>query len=353
MPKYTVEELKNLSNPYKELFEDSDTMAENRDSLEQLGYQDKISVATKMVLACPNNQLRSLSLKSEELRHHQETEESFHRVLSRGLEVRHRIQAMADQQNPHPQNNLLGNEFNADLFNEFRDLKIQLTEQELTDLVNNLVLKTPDNQIQELNQNVRAGLSETKLGPALGEAFVLKRLLTLLQSSEPHLAFTSSDFNPALFHKHPRLVASYLIGREAEIAQRLANSNERAAINSGLEQLKPQVMSNADPLSILYSQFQTANVMAEAAKQHQMTSSYVNTSNITPQEIKEVKPEIAQEVREVKPETAKTTEPSKVSNSRYGKFAQLKDKFNTLVHKNHEHDEENANKSKCRPCNIM
>ncbi|WP_131782039.1 hypothetical protein [Legionella gresilensis] len=343
MPKYTVEELKNLPNPYKELFEDSDTMAENRDSLEQLSYQDKISVATKMVLACPNNQLRSLSLKSEELRHHQETEESFHRVLSRGLEVRHRIQAMADQQNPHPQNSLLDNEFNADLFNEFRDLKIQLTEQELTDLVYNLVLKTPDNQIQELNKNVRAGLSETKLGPALGEAFVLKRLLTLLQSSEPHQAFTSSDFNPALFHKHPHLVASFLIGREAEIAQRLANSNERAVINSGLEQLKPNVMSNADPLSILYSQFQTASVMAEAVnKQHQTTSSYVNTSNIKQQEI-----------REDKPETVHTAELPKVSNNRHSTFARFKEKLSHLGHKKHEHNEEHAHESKCKPCNIL
>ncbi|MGQ3889620.1 hypothetical protein ACQUW5_11370 [Legionella sp. CNM-1927-20] len=343
MPKYTAEELRNLPNPYKELFEDNDTLAENRDSLEQLSYKDKLTVTTKMLLACPNNQLRMLSARAEELRHHQEPEDSFHRVLSRGLEVRHRIQAMADQQNPHPQNNLLDNEFNADLFNEFGELKIKLTERELTELVNNLVLKTPDNQIQELSKNIRAGLSETNLGPALSEAFVLRRLLTLLQSQQPHQAFTSSDFNSDLFHKYPCLVTSFLSGHEAEIAQRLANSNERAAINNGLEQLRPNVIDNENPLSILYSQFQKANITAEANIQHQQTSPQIASNNVPTQEATTTH-------REIK------TDIPKVSNNRHGTFARLKDKLShlDLGHKKATpENEEHTNESKCKPCSIL
>ncbi|WP_419419817.1 hypothetical protein ACNVED_00495 [Legionella sp. D16C41] len=345
MTKYTTEELQTLQNPYKELIEDNDAFAENRDTLEQLNGKEKINLATKIILNCPTNQMRGLSMQLEALRHHGETEQSFHRILSRGLEVRQRIQAMANQANPHPQNNLLDKEFGADLFNEFGRLKIEFVQQELDSIVVNLATKTQDNQIKELTQNIRAGFSDTNLGSALGEALVLRRLLTTLRGEEPQKAFTSLDFNPDLFHKYPQLVAFYLTGHEAEIAQKLALSNEKAMVNNSLERLKPTAMTETNPLSLLYVNFQVATVNLEHQNRSKQVPTEIpsNTSNGTTQ----------REATEIKSEAVNSNPMPKISSNRHGKFSNIKHKLKDLIHKNNEHGENQGNESKCKPCNIM
>ncbi|STX30154.1 Uncharacterised protein [Legionella beliardensis] len=258
MPTYKPEELKTLQYPYGGLLDDSDALVENRATLDNLSYSDKIELATNMITACPTEELRAFSARAESLRHHEESAESFHSVLSRGLEVRQRIQAIANPNNPHPQNDLLGREFNADLFNEFSDLKTKLVADNLDELVFNLATKTTDEQARELNKNIRTGLSETELAPTLRNAFLVKRLLASLTSSNPQEAFTSPEFNPGLFHEYPRLVKFYLAGHEAEIAQKLALSSEKNQIGRQLEALKVSAIDGASPLDNLYAAFQKA-----------------------------------------------------------------------------------------------
>jgi hypothetical protein len=338
MPKYTIDELKNLQNPYEALVRQDAALIENRNALDQLNDQEKINLVTALALACPNEQLRTFRLRLEELRHPEESENAFRQVLSRGLEVRSSIQAIAyPQKNEYPQNNLLGNQFNADLFNEFPELKITLVNQELSNIVSNLALFAKKEEKQELNRNIRAAFSETELGFALRNAFILKGLLVALTSPEPEKTFTNREFNPALFHAYPNLVKFYLADHEMEIAKKLAASCVKPnvslnKISFNLERLKPSVIDHNNPLSKLCINFQSMVYEESLASSSQ--------SNIVTYEVpKELSIPTKKTTKQEEGTASSSTNPTnptnpKESQNRYGTFhADKKKKSAQAEHK--------------------
>lgn len=267
MTKYTKSELIELINsgdPYQALIKDKEgkSLGENYSTCEELDPKNKLNLATKIIFSCPNDELKKLIKIKEILRHPGASDGSFYNVLTRGLEVRQRIQDLINPDVDQPEKLLLGKEFNGDLFNEFYKLRmkltIDLTEEALSNLTTKLVTRSQHYPKNELIRNIQ--IISNKMATNLQKGFILKDLLETLTGDNPWLVFQNGEFNPDLFHNYPDLTIGYLNGNEEKIAQKLASNKAVSfdTINKGLEKLRPSAVDEQHPLNKLYRSFQTA-----------------------------------------------------------------------------------------------
>jgi hypothetical protein len=222
MPKVTKNEILEMVNPYQQLVAE-DNLAENCEVFEELTAKEKRALATKIVLGCPHGKRNNLHHQINALKQIEESPQCFRQILATALVIRQRIHAM-ENHHPSPYKFLLGEEFNADLYNEFSELVSILFNNKQTprSIAENLAILTPPESILQLSRNVRAAFSGTSLPGHLGQAFLAGKLLDTLRSEAPLKFFDSPEFTNKLFFQFPSLVTKRLQGSEHHIASRLS-----------------------------------------------------------------------------------------------------------------------------------
>lgn len=241
MPRFTVEQIIEMKDPYTQLVANRDgSLIESRDELNKLSTKEKTSLVTKMVLDCPIIDLRWFSQMATGLHHPLEQESCFRISLTKALEVRQRILAISDYRNTSPQDHLIGKEFSADLYNQFSTLLAELGKTHAKDFALNLAKHTPVEDIGVLMINIRSAFNGTEFARKIGRAMTLNRSLRELKGDNPHTMFESRDFSHDLFAEFPELVNHHLNESEPEIASKLAlaASDTHTSIKEQLEQLQ-------------------------------------------------------------------------------------------------------------------
>ncbi|MDI9817963.1 MULTISPECIES: hypothetical protein [unclassified Legionella] len=260
MSKYTKTELLAMEKPFVCLIEDGDSLAENYEELEQLSAKEKINLATKILLQCPDDRVEFLQKKLAQLK--ETSPKSFIHLLGQALKTAAIITAIL---NPDGGNSCELLEENVDLFNQFHPLADAHAIPLASALASNLSLEGR----RKLFPNVQA-FSNTKFAEALGKACVLKDQLDTLNSDTPCQAFISADFNPSLYHQFPVLVTKHLTDIKG-IAQRLADSPEAhlGQIAKQLEQLTAVAYDNLN----LFKEMN--RIFGEQAEKKRLTSGQV------------------------------------------------------------------------------
>ncbi|QBR85217.1 hypothetical protein E3983_13185 [Legionella israelensis] len=123
MGRFTFKQILGMEDPYKELIDQNEEgLAEHAEELNQLSQEEMRQVATKLVLNCPDENIRALGKQKEALRSHiTSTVPSFYSVLSQAYTVRMNVYALLDERNKKPYQ-IFTREFNADLYNQFPEL---------------------------------------------------------------------------------------------------------------------------------------------------------------------------------------------------------------------------------------
>jgi hypothetical protein len=202
----SIPEIKDLDRPH-EVFNDTDTLLEHQEVLDSLSPEEKLDVASKMVLHCPELELRTLNYSVRALRNHVDSEETFHAVISGLLEIRQRIIGLNDERNPQAHNQLLAPELNLDLFTAYNDFSLSLLNNyDSTALAEKLALSTPIDKCSELAKNAHLAFLGSTFATEVGAAFTLVReIRSTLLSDTPDQFFTSPEFNAELCKKYYRL----------------------------------------------------------------------------------------------------------------------------------------------------
>ncbi|AMV12714.1 hypothetical protein ULM_00100 [Legionella pneumophila] len=84
---FTCDELKGLEHPYKVLG-NGDALAENREELNKLTNDEKLVLASRLVLECPVNELKDFAHAIEAARMPQDDSDTFHSFLFQAYQVK-------------------------------------------------------------------------------------------------------------------------------------------------------------------------------------------------------------------------------------------------------------------------
>ncbi|RUR20633.1 hypothetical protein ELY21_00680 [Legionella sp. km535] len=218
---YTVEEIQELQNPYKDLGT-GDALATHRAGLDQLSAEQKKELATRMVLECPEGELKSFGRAIEAARVPHADGQTFHSVLAEAYEVKNRIHALLDKRNKNPHLLLLNKEFDKKLFNTYRDLALQVLDNNETAIAERLALTTPSESHDQVAQNVEEIFSDTLFASKINQAFALKRDIDhFLLGDNPGEFFSRSEDSIDSFQEFPGLF-KVIEQNESTIAAKLA-----------------------------------------------------------------------------------------------------------------------------------
>ncbi|WP_298623131.1 hypothetical protein [uncultured Legionella sp.] len=218
---YTAEELRDLEHPYEDLGT-GDALAENMAELNSLSPEDQKSLAARLILACPQSELKAFRSQIEAARTPHDDKQTFHAVLSEAYEIKNRILALLDLRNTKPHQLILGNEFNEKLFHNHRQLAIDVLQDNETSIAERLALTTPPENRNQLTLNVRGIFPDSLLAKKIGHAFAIRRDIdNLLLGAEPHQFFASREYNEDACHEFAGLFST-ISGHESSIAAKLA-----------------------------------------------------------------------------------------------------------------------------------
>ncbi|KTD65994.1 hypothetical protein [Legionella spiritensis] len=251
--KYIKDELlTDIPAAAKKLLKD-DSLVESAEALDQMESHEKIALISEMIFQCDKNGLKDLVHSNESLRHHAESEDSFHALLSKGLEIGQRAQAMLDSRNKNPQQYLLGKEFNEGaLFHQFHQLSCDLFNRDSKALATRLVLCTPEDRKtqRELLNNIRIVFEGSQFATDVGSAFELNRyLMKFTDDASIDDALSELENMKQLLVDFPGIVEGRLSGKESEIADRLMESKsyKPSAINRMLETVTSSAVEKDHP----------------------------------------------------------------------------------------------------------
>lgn len=138
----------------------ADVLASNRTLLDELTPEEKIDMASRMVLSIQGESLRTFHHVKEALRHPKTTRESFYDVISQALEVRQRLASLLDERNHAPHNQLLSPEFCGDMYRKFALLSRALITDSAQQIAERLSTTTPKERQSELARNVNLAFGE-------------------------------------------------------------------------------------------------------------------------------------------------------------------------------------------------
>ncbi|KGP63791.1 hypothetical protein EP47_06120 [Legionella norrlandica] len=190
----TCEEIKGLEHPY-EVLGNGDALAENREELNKLTTEEKLNLATRLILECPPNELRNFAFAMEALRVPTNDSESFHSVLSQAYEVKRRIIALLDPKNKNPHSMILDKEFDEELFNNFNQLAIDVLAKNEATIAARLAETTPSQECSRVSQNINNIFPKSLFAAKVGQAFAVRRdIERLLLGNRPDLFFSSREF---------------------------------------------------------------------------------------------------------------------------------------------------------------
>lgn len=265
---FKVEDIRKLQNPYLELGS-GDSLAEHREELNKLEREEMVSLSSRMVLECPESDLRDFGHAIEALRSPQDDIETFHEVLEKAYEVRQRITSLIDIRNEQPHRFILDAEFNEELFNDYNELALNVLKTNETDIATRLALTTPETDRSKLARNIRNIFPDSVFSTKVGAAFTVRRNIEdLLLSDEPEDFFTSRDFSVDLCLEYSKLF-SLLKGHEKEIGEKLSlieSDKTRSDIGRKLEQLNAAAHDQENPFRLI------ASAMAPNQQKHEPIS---------------------------------------------------------------------------------
>lgn len=276
---HSVEDLKKLVKPYEKLGT-ADLLAENREELNKLNAEEKKDLASRLILDCPEDKLSGFSREIEAGRVPQNDEESFHASLAQAFEVRRRLTALVDERNRHPYNLLLDEELNEDLFNNYKELALNVLKDNESAIAERLALTTPADIRSKLARNVTNMFRESAFATKVGAAFAMRRAIeTQLLGENPEAFFSSpelrdedGEFSIDLCLEFSDLFPSLLIGHEKSVGEKLAlieSSETRSMIGRILELLNTSAHQQDNPFRLIAS----AMNPQRSQQQEQATSS--------------------------------------------------------------------------------
>jgi hypothetical protein len=238
---YTVEELRDLKNPYKDLGT-GDALAEHREELNSLTLDEQKSLAARMILECPLSDLRNFGHEIEAGRTPHDDKKTFHAVLSEAYEIKNRIIALLDPRNKNPHLLILGNEFDEELFNNHKQLAVDVLENNEAAIAERLALTTPATDRNQLALNVKGIFPGTVLAEKIGHAFAIRRDIdNFLLGEDPHQFFASREYNVDACHEFSGLF-SVITDQESSIAAKMALTvpqDKRSNISRNIQGLVP------------------------------------------------------------------------------------------------------------------
>ncbi|KTD64144.1 lpg0008 family Dot/Icm T4SS effector [Legionella shakespearei] len=219
---YTVEEIRDLENPYQDLG-NGDALAMHREELNKLTPEEQMDLASRMVLGCPNTELKDFFHAIEATRNPSDDTQTFHSVLASAYEVKKRIFALQDPRNKNPHLLILGNEFDEELFGTYHDLAMQVLDKNETSIAERLAITTPTADRNQLALNVKGIFPNSLFATKLGHAFAIRRDIdNLLLTDHPELFFSSREFSIDGCIEFKGLFQSLTEQDATNIAQKLA-----------------------------------------------------------------------------------------------------------------------------------
>lgn len=230
---YTVEEIRDLENPYQDLG-NGDALAQHRDELNKLTPEEQMNLASRMVLGCPSTELRgfrhvieaaiNLSAKDEN--------QTFYSVLSDAYEVKSRIFALLDSRNPNPHRLLLDRELNKKMFNNFNQLAMDVLNNNEAAIAERLAITTPQDARNQLALNVNEIFPDSPFASKLDHAFAIRNDIdSLLLSDHPEQFFISPEFSIDRCIEFKGLFRTLTEQDASSIAQKLALSTPKEQRN--------------------------------------------------------------------------------------------------------------------------
>lgn len=218
---YTCEEIKGLDNPYLELG-DGDALAAHREELNKLSAPEMKSLASRMILGCPQEELKDFGHAIEALRNPADDTQSFHAVMYEAYEIKRRILSLLDPRMKNPHSMILGAEFDEELFTTNNELAIEVFKGNESAIACRLAETTPEGDRSKVSRNVSNLFNDTVFAAKVGHAFTVKRNIDrLLLSDRPDQFFTSRDFSIESCHEFSKLF-DVVKDKELTIAGKLA-----------------------------------------------------------------------------------------------------------------------------------
>lgn len=247
---FTSEQIKQLDNPYQEL-KTAKLLAEHQTELDKLSPEEMNDVATKMLLACPKEEMQQFADAFAGLK---QSESEFFAVLYNAHETTMRIIALLDPEHSTPHSLLSGKEFNQDRFNEFDVLTRGLLKGNEVSLAIRLALTTPAEVRSSVASNLAKVFPGSECAQKVGAAFNLCRQIEgSLLKDQPQKFFTSRDYNPDLCREFSPLLSALLKGNEQRIGQQLSllERKEISQICRELEQLNTVAHDRENPFRLI------------------------------------------------------------------------------------------------------
>lgn len=247
---YTAEQIKQLDNPYQELHT-AESLAMHKTELDKLSPEEMKVLATKMLLACPNEDMNQFAKNFAELK---KAESSFFTVLYEAHDIKMHIIALLNPKHPTPYSLLIGEEFSQDRFNKFNTLASELLKSNEAALAIRLALTTPPENRSSVAANVRNTFPKSECAQKVAAAFDLCRQMDrYLLSGQPQQFFSSKDYNPDLCREFSSLFFARIKNNEATIGKQLSllKREEISKIYRQLEQLNIAAHDKENPIKLI------------------------------------------------------------------------------------------------------
>jgi hypothetical protein len=224
---YTKKDVLAISDPY-EVFKNGDAFIQHKDVLNQLNKKEKTALATKIILCCPQAELRNMGYAIEALSTFIGSDsDNFYTYLKESHELQTKLNSLLDLNNIKPHLLILKHELNDTLVHKYPVLvQTYLTSKELL-IAEKLNINTPVNNRTELVRTVIRLFPNSVLSTKLQASFTLRRNIeTFLMGSEPEKFFTNRDFNHDLCIEFSALFTALLARQEASVGELLASLDD-------------------------------------------------------------------------------------------------------------------------------
>ncbi|KTD00478.1 hypothetical protein OQJ19_07080 [Fluoribacter gormanii] len=271
---FTRIELTTLKNPYEHL-SDGDALAKNAKELNALSAKEQVSLATKIIAACPDSMFKQYGHHIKSLGNLATSEETFHSVITEAYQVRQRITSLLDPRNKEPHALFSGKEFNPAPFHRFSALAEQVLESNESAIAERFALCTPEHERSHIAHNISTAFPKHILAEKTQIAFMLRRNIErLLLGDAPEKFFTSRDFNKETCKMFVNLFRTLLKGHEVKIGEKLGalESQTQASIKRNLELLHTEAFDETNPFKLIADSMSAKESIEQKKNESQATN---------------------------------------------------------------------------------
>ncbi|PWY55834.1 hypothetical protein DGG96_09975 [Legionella qingyii] len=273
---FTRIDLTALKNPYEHL-SDGDALAKNAKELNALSAKEQVSLATKIIAACPDSKFKQYGHQIKSLESLATSEETFHSVITEAYQVRQRITSLLDPRNKAPHTLFSGKEFNPASFHRFSTLAEQVLESNESAIAERVALCAPEHERSQIAHNISIAFPKHILEVKTQIAFMLRRNIErLLLGNNPEKFFTSRDFNKETCKMFVNMFRTLLNGHEATIGEKLGalESQAQASIKRNLELLHTEAFDETNPFKLIAD-----SMSAKESTEHEKNKSQATNPN--------------------------------------------------------------------------